>query len=87
VATFAFADYVAHVGRTKGFSAFDDFDMKHAEPTEFGSKTTDARHFTNFSLRQTTSNRIAGIDGDLKTLVNMMNATYVIGQNNIGCAK
>lgn len=42
-AAFAFADYVAHVGRMKGLPAFDDFEMKQPEPNEFGSKTVDAR--------------------------------------------
>jgi len=86
-ATFAFADYVTHVGRMKSLPAFDDFNMKQPEPILFGNKTTDARHFTNFSLRQTTGNKSAEIDSNLKTVVNMMNAMYFIGQNNSGCAK
>ena len=86
-ATFTFADYVAHVGRMKGLPAFDDFDMKQPEPNLFGNKTTDARHFTNFSLRQATGNKNAEIDSELKTVVNMMNAMYFIGQNNSGCAQ
>jgi len=86
-ATFAFADYVAHVGRMKGLPAFDDFAMTQPEPSLFGSKTANARHFTNFSLRQTTGNKSAEIDDDLKTVVNMMNPMYFIGQNNSGCAK
>ncbi len=86
-ATFTFPDYVAHVGRMKGLPAFDDFDMKQPEPIEFGSKTTDARHFTNFSLQQATGDKSARIERDLQTLVNMMNPMYFIGQNNSGCAK
>ena len=82
---FPFADYVAHVGRMKGLPAFDDFDMKQPEPNEFGNKTTEARHFTNFSLRQATGNKSAEIDNDVKTLVNLMNAMYFIVQNNSGC--
>jgi hypothetical protein len=39
-ATFAFADYVTHVGRMKGLPAFDDFDMRQPEPNLFGNKTT-----------------------------------------------
>jgi hypothetical protein len=86
VASFAFADYVKHVGRMKGLPAFDDFNMKQPEPELFGNATTPARHFTNFSLQQSAGNNNAEIDGELKTLVNMMNAMYFIGQNNSGCA-
>jgi hypothetical protein len=86
-ATFTFAGYVTHVGRMKGLPAFDDFDMKQPEPNEFGNKTIDSRHFTNFSLRQSTGNNSAEIDPDLRMLVNMMNAMYFIGQNNSDCAR
>jgi hypothetical protein len=84
-AMFDFADYVAHVGRMKGLPAFDDFDMKQPEPNEFGNKTTEARHFTNFSLRQSSGNKSAEIDSDVKTMTNLMNAMYFIGRNNSGC--
>ena len=86
-ATFAFADYVAHVGRMKDLPAFDDFAMTQPEPILFGSKTTNARHFTDFSLRQTSGDKGAKIDGDLQTVVNMMNAMCFIGRNNGGCAR
>jgi hypothetical protein len=85
--TFAFADYVAHAGRMKGLPAFDDFDRKQPEPILFGNKTINARHFTNFSLRQATGDEGARIDGDVRTLVDMMNPMYFIGRNNKGCAK
>ncbi len=85
-AAFAFADYVKHVGRMKGLPAFDDFNMKQPEPELFGNTTTAARHFTNFSLQQSTGDKNAEIDSELKTLVNMMNAMYFIGQGNSGCA-
>jgi hypothetical protein len=86
-ATFAFEDYVTHVGRMKGLPAFDDFDMRQPEPNLFGNRTTEARHFTSFSLRQASGNKSAEIDSDLKMVVNMMNAMYFIGQNNSGCAQ
>jgi len=86
-ARFAFADYVSHVGRMKGLPAFDDFDTKQPEPILFGSKTTNARHFTNFSLRHATGDRAARIDDEVQTLVNLMNPMYFIGQNNPGCAR
>jgi hypothetical protein len=81
-AEFSFADYLAHVGRMKGLPAFDDFDMRQPEPNEFGNKTTDSRHFTDYSLRHATGNPNARIDADLQTLVNLMNPMYFIGQNN-----
>jgi hypothetical protein len=83
---FIFADYVAHVGRMKGLPAFDDFAMRQPEPNLFGNRTTDARHFTDFSLRQATGNPSAAIDGDVQALVNLMNPMYFIGRNNPGMA-
>jgi hypothetical protein len=85
-ASFSFTDYVAHVGRMKGLPAFDDFDMRQPEPNVFGNTTTDARHFTAFSLRHATGNPNAAIDVELQTVVNMMNPMYFIGQNNKGIA-
>jgi hypothetical protein len=84
-AAFSFADYVSHVGRMKGLPAFDDFAMKQPEPVLFGNKTTDARHFTNYSLRQASGNSSAVIEGELKTLVDLMNAMYFISQSNSSC--
>jgi len=83
---FSFSDYVTHVGRMKGLPAFDDFSKKQPEPDLFGNTTTAARHFTNFSLQQSSGDRNAAIDSELKTVVNMMNAMYFIGQNNRDCA-
>jgi hypothetical protein len=71
----------------KGLPAFDDFDKKQPEPNVFGNKTTDSRHFTNFSLRHASGNNKDEVDGEIKTLVNLMNAMYFIGQNNSGCTK
>jgi len=85
-AAFAFADYVVHVGRMKGLPAFDDFEMKQPEPNEFGSKTVDSRHFTDFSLRHSSGNATAEIEAGLKIVINMMNPMYFIGRDNAGCA-
>jgi hypothetical protein len=85
-ASFEFPDYVSHVGRMKGLPAFDDFDKKQPEPSLFGNKTTDSRHFTDFSLQHSTGNKNAAIDNDIKLLVNLMNANYFIRQDNKGCA-
>jgi len=86
-ASFTFADYVSHVGRMKGLPAFDDFNMRQPEPNLFGNKITEARHFTSFSLQQASGNKSAEIDSEVKTLVNLMNAMYFIGQDHFGCAK
>ncbi len=83
---FTFKDYVSHVGRMKGLPAFDDFSMSQPEPNLFGNKTTDSRHFTNFSLRHSTGNMNAEIDSEVTELVNMMNAMYFIRNNNKDCA-
>ena len=58
-ASFAFPDYVSHVGRMKSMPAFDDFNRKQPEPILFGNKTTDSRHFTNFSLQHSTGDKNA----------------------------
>ena len=86
-AAFSFPDYVARVSRMKGLPAFDDFAMKQPEPNEFGSKTVEARHFTEFSLRHATGDPAAEIDGGLKILIHMMNAMSFIGLDNAGCAE
>jgi hypothetical protein len=85
-ARFAFADYVAHVGRMKGLPAFDDFEMRQPEPSVFGNTTTAARHFTNFSLRQATGNPNARVDDDLQKVVNLMNPMHFLGDNTKGIA-
>jgi hypothetical protein len=85
-AAFSFADYVAHIGRMKGLPAFDDFDMKQPEPILFGNRTTNARHFTDFSLQHASGNTKAQIDADVKSLVHMMNPMYFIGENTKDCA-
>ncbi|MBD2752914.1 subtype B tannase [Spirosoma validum] len=84
-ASFSFADYVTHVGRMKGLPAFDDFDKKQPEPSEFGNKTINSRHFTQFSLQHNDKN--ATLDEDVKKLVNLMNPMYFIGQKNKGSAQ
>ncbi|MBL0155872.1 MAG: hypothetical protein IPP47_01995 [Bryobacterales bacterium] len=85
-ATFGFAEFLAHVGRMKSLPAFDDFDMKQPEPNEFGNKTTDSRHFTDFSLRHASGDPKASIDAEMRQLVHLMNPMYFIGQNNKGMA-
>jgi hypothetical protein len=86
-AAFVFSDYVEHTVRQRGIPGNDDFDMKDSKPILFGNKTTDARHFTNFTLQKTTGDPNARIDDELQTVVNLMNPMYFIGQNNSFCAK
>lgn len=71
----------------KGLPAFDGFDMKVPEPILFGNETTNARHFTNFSLQHSTGNSNAEIDGGLQQVVNLMNAMYFLGPKSSSCAK
>ncbi len=86
-ASFTFEDYVAYIGRKKGLPAFDAFDLSAWENTLFGNSTTNARHFTNFSLQQDSGDPSAEIDSELQTIVNMMNPMYFIQQNNTDCAQ
>jgi uncharacterized protein (TIGR03437 family) len=86
-ASFRFEDYVAYIGRMKGLPAFDSFDLSSPETIEFGDATTNARHFTDYSLRYTTGNSNAAISGDLRTIVNMMNPMHFIGQKNSSIAQ
>jgi hypothetical protein len=86
-ATFTFADYVAHCRRSKGLPAFDDFNMQRPETIEFGDKSTNARHFTDFSLKHATGDANAKVDAGLQTIVDMMNPVYFISRGNEGCAK
>jgi hypothetical protein len=83
---FTFADYALHAGRFKMIPAFDDLALKLAEPSLFGDETTEARHFTEFSLREATGDPNAELDSDVKTLVNLMNPQYFVSQRNSGCA-
>lgn len=85
-ATFSFADYVAHVSRSKGVPAFDALDLSAAENILFGTETINARHFTNFSLQQSSGDATTQIDDDLPEIINLMNPMYFITQGCEGCA-
>jgi hypothetical protein len=78
---FKFDDYVTHVGRLKGLPAFDDFGKGQPEPLLFGNEITNARHFTDFSLRHTSKNIDANVEEEVRKLVNMMNAFYFLKNN------
>ncbi|MBN1599624.1 MAG: alpha/beta hydrolase [Bacteroidales bacterium] len=79
---YTFKDYVTHIGRMKGIPAFDDFNMRQPEPILFGNDTTDARHFTDFSVQYDSGNKYAKVDEQLVTIINMMNALYFIQHEN-----
>jgi hypothetical protein len=84
-ASFSFADYNVHCGRMKGLPAFDTFDMSAAENIEFGNETTNARHFTDFSLQHEKGSS-AKLDSDLPDKINMMNPMFFIANKNAGAA-
>jgi hypothetical protein len=86
VAGFTFADYALHAGRFKMIPAFDDFELQLAEPSLFGDKITEARHFTQFSLREATGDPNAELDSDVSLLVDLMNPQYFVNHKNGGCA-
>jgi len=87
-ATFSFEDYAKNLQRIEDVPAFDAFSLDSRANKLFGNETTDARHFTNYSLRQTCGCPNAEIDDDLKTVVNLMNPMYFISQGNCsGCAE
>lgn len=86
-ATLSFEDFLSHVGRRKNVPAFDDFDLSQAEPILFGNETTNARHFTLFSLRYTAGDSSAELDSDLPQKISMMNPMYFIKRKNPARAK
>jgi hypothetical protein len=86
-ATFTWQDYLTHVGvRKKTLPAFDAFDLSAAENNLFGSGTTEARHFTEFSAARTTSGN-SSLDADIPVLRDLMNPMFFIGQRNPQRAK
>ncbi|MCD9878435.1 Tat pathway signal sequence domain protein [Streptomyces sp. NR30] len=86
-ATFEFDDFVTHVGRSKSVPAFDAFNTSAAENIEFGNETTNARHFTLYSLRHATGKSGARLDGDLPEKITLMNPMHFIGQKNAARSK
>ncbi|MFD7499867.1 subtype B tannase [Streptomyces sp. NPDC059850] len=87
-ASFAWADFLTHVGaRKKNTPAFDPFDLSAPENNLFGTGTTKARHFTLYSLRHATGNDSARLDGDLPRKLDLMNPMFFIRHRNPGRAK
>jgi hypothetical protein len=87
-ASFTWENFLKHVGyRIKGDPAFDGFDVQNAENIEFGNATTNARHFTLYSLRHQTGDSTAELPSDLPTKINMMNPMYHLVNKNSSRAK
>jgi acetyl esterase/lipase len=82
-ASFSWADFLAHVGaRKKSVPPFDAFDLSAGENNLFGHGTTEARHFTTYSLRHATGNPAAELDADLgKTLDQMNPMRFILADN------
>ena len=85
-ADFTYSDFLNARGRMKGLPAFDDFEKSMAEPILFGTEIEDARHFTEFSLRQETGDPSAELSEELEKAVRMMNPMTYILEGNPGCA-
>ncbi|MER5178759.1 subtype B tannase [Streptomyces sp. NPDC002896] len=86
-ATFTWADFLTHVGaRKKDTPAFDAFDLSTGENNLFGTGTTQARHFTLYSLRHEGSSS-ARLDSDLPRTLHLMNPMYFLKQHNPSRAK
>lgn len=82
VATFTWDDYLSHVGaRKKPAPAFDAFDLSTGENNEFGTGTTMARHFTDFSTRRGATGATT-IDGDIPALLQLMNPMQFVAHKH-----
>ena len=76
------ADFISHIGRSKSAPAFDTLDLSAAENIEFGDSTTNARHFTNYSLQKSSGDSSATVSSDVQTVVNMMNPMYFLANGD-----
>lgn len=87
-AAFGWRDFLTHVGaRKKNTPAFDPFDLTSPENNEFGAGTTEARHFTLYSLRRATGNASARLDRDLPAKLGLMNPMHFVTGANRGRAR
>ncbi|MFJ9565218.1 subtype B tannase [Streptomyces fuscichromogenes] len=86
-ASFGWDDYLVHIGRLKSVPAFDTFDLSAFENAEFGDETTNARHFTLYSLRHATGDGAAQLDSDLPEKIDLMNPFHFIRTRNSGRAR
>lgn len=72
-------DFVKTITRMKAVPAFDALDLKSPENEEFGTEEIQARHFTEFSWR---NSEAGGELADEKT-VRMLNPTEYIGKADV----
>ena len=87
-ATFTWDQFLAHVGpRKKSAPAFDALDLSSGENNLFGLGTTEARHFTDFSLHTALNDPAAQIDPDLPATLRLMNPMPYVAEANPGRAR
>lgn len=84
IATFTWADFQNHVGRSKGLGAFDAPDLTAGENSLFGTETVDARHFTAWGLANDTGGdtRAALDDQDVQNVALMNPMTFLLEGNS-----
>lgn len=79
-ATFTWQDYLTHVGTRKKLApAFDAFDLSSGENNLFGTGTTSARHFTDYSAKHDASGATS-LDADIEARLKQMNPMYHLDQ-------
>lgn len=87
-ASFSYLEMAAqHITRMKQPPAFDSLTLRSPEANLFGDKSTDARHFTDFSLQQSSGKADAHVDPELEQIVHLMNPMYFTGLQNPDAAQ
>lgn len=87
-ASFSYLEMAAqHITRMKQPPAFDSLTLRSPEANLFGDKSSDARHFTDFSLAQSTGKADAHVDAALEQIVHQMNPMYFTGLQNPDAAQ
>lgn len=83
VTDIAFDQYIAYAGRMKTPPAFDALDLSAGENSLFGTTTIDTRHFTQFSMENST------VNGSLAdaAIVKLMNPLNYIGAEGTAISK
>lgn len=82
-ATFSWEDYLTHVNtRKKTLPAFDAFDLSSGENNLFGSGTTQARHFTEYSAQRDISGAGSTLATDIPRALEYMNPMIHFDRND-----